>query len=115
MKTATLELDSECGLDVAFSVLSGKWKPLILYHLACHPRRFGELRRLVSGVSEKVLIQQLRELQGDGVVSRTDYHEVPPRVVYAITAFGVGLAEALLPLCDWGAANRARVNGLRSA
>jgi DNA-binding HxlR family transcriptional regulator len=105
--------DSECGLDVAFAVVGGKWKPLILYYLSRESRRFGELRRLVVGVSEKVLIQQLRELRVDGIVSRTDHREVPPRVDYAITVYGRRLAEALMPLCDWGNANRTRVNEIR--
>ncbi len=107
------EPDSECGLDVSFAVVGGKWKPLILYYLSRGPRRFGELRRLVAGVSEKVLIQQLRQLQIDGIVSRTDHREVPPRVDYAITDYGRRLAEALMPLCDWGNANRKRVEETR--
>ena len=65
-------------------------------------------------MSEKVLIQHLRELQADGIVSRTDHREVPPRVDYAITPYGLSLAEALLPLCEWGNANRARVARWRS-
>ena len=109
-----VEPDSECGLDVAFDVIGGKWKPLILYYLARGPRRFGELRRLVAGVSEKVLIQHLRELQADGIVTRTDHREVPPRVDYAITPYGLNLAEALLPLCEWGNVNRSRVARSRS-
>jgi DNA-binding HxlR family transcriptional regulator len=113
MEIVMPKADSECGLDVAFAVVGGKWKPLILYHLARRARRFGELRRLVDGVSEKVLIQHLRELQMDGVVSRTDHREVPPRVDYAITDYGVRLAKALVPLCDWGNANRKRVEKTR--
>ena len=105
--------DPKCGLDVAFSILGGKWKPLALYYLASGPHRFGELRRLVDGVSEKVLIQQLRELTEDGIVSRTDHREVPPRVDYAITDYGRSLAQALLPLCAWGNANRSRVERIR--
>jgi DNA-binding HxlR family transcriptional regulator len=105
--------DPKCGLDVAFAVVGGKWKPLILFYLSRGPCRFGELRRLVEGISEKVLIQQLRELEADGVVSRTDHHEVPPRVDYRITPFGDRLAEALLPLCEWGNANRKRVERIR--
>lgn len=101
-----------CGLDVALSVMGGKWKPLILYHLRGNPQRFGELRRLVDGVSEKVLIQQLRELVGAGVLIRHDYREVPPKVDYALTPFGLTLVEALLPLCDWGAAHRGRVEAV---
>jgi DNA-binding HxlR family transcriptional regulator len=107
------ETVAECGLDVAFAVVGGKWKPLILFHLNGGSRRFGELRRLVAGISEKVLIQQLRELQADGIITRTDHHEVPPHVDYTITVFGRRLAEALMPLCEWGNDNRRRVETRR--
>ena len=98
-----------CGLDVALAVMGGKWKPLILYHLRSGPKRFGDLKRLVEGVSEKVLIQQLRELATAGVLVRHDYQQVPPKVDYTMTAFGTTLVEALLPLCYWGTENRAKV------
>lgn len=101
--------DPECGLDVALAVMGGKWKPMILYHLQHGPRRFGELRRLVEGISEKVLIQQLRDLQAAGVLVRHDYREVPPRVDYAVTPFGITLTQALMPLCHWGTQNRSEV------
>ena len=65
-----------CGLEAALYVLGGKWKPLILFHLAHGTRRYGELRRAVGGVSDKVLIQQLKELQADGIVDRFDYGEI---------------------------------------
>lgn len=91
-----------CGLEAALFVVSGKWKPLILFHLSTGPRRYGELRRLVGGVSDKVLIQQLKELQADGAVSRHDYGEVPPRVDYNLTSFGESIVTALAPLCAWG-------------
>lgn len=99
-----------CGLDVALAVMSGKWKPLILYHLRSGPKRFGDLKRLVDGISEKVLIQQLRELETADVLIRHDYQQVPPKVDYTITDFGMTLVEALMPLCDWGTENRARIN-----
>lgn len=101
-----------CGLEVALSVVGGKWKPIVLFHLNSGPRRFGELRRLVAGISEKVLIQQLRELADDGIVVRRDYQEVPPRVDYEMTAFGHTLAQALMPLCSWGEANRERIESV---
>jgi DNA-binding HxlR family transcriptional regulator len=104
--------DPECGLDVALAVMGGKWKPLILYHLQHGPRRFGDLKRLVSGISEKVLIQQLRDLQAAGVLVRQDYKEVPPRVDYSVTPFGMTLVQALMPLCHWGTQNRSEVTGL---
>lgn len=73
-----------CGLDATLRVVAGKWKPLILYFLAQGgPTRYGELRRSVRDVSDKMLIQQLKELESDGLVKRTDYKEVPPRVDYS--------------------------------
>lgn len=91
-----------CGLDVTLRVIAGKWKPLILYFLLDAPNRYGALKRAVRGVSDKVLIQQLKELESDGIVVRTDYKEVPPRVDYALTPVGRSLAQALAPLCQWG-------------
>ncbi|WP_375286526.1 winged helix-turn-helix transcriptional regulator [Sphingomonas sp.] len=98
-----------CGLDVTLRVISGKWKPLILYFLLQQPNRYGALKRAVRGVSDKVLIQQLKELEADGVLVRTDYKEVPPRVDYALTPLGRTLADALVPLCTWGTENMAEV------
>jgi DNA-binding HxlR family transcriptional regulator len=102
-----------CGLEAALLVVGGKWKPLILFHLGDGKRRFGELRRRVSGVSEKMLIQQLRELQADGVIDRTDFKEIPPRVEYALTPLGRTLAKALLPLCEWGSAHSSAIEAIR--
>ncbi|MFD7322376.1 winged helix-turn-helix transcriptional regulator [Streptomyces sp. NPDC059875] len=94
----------DCGLDAAVDVVGGKWKPLILWALHAHgATRFGELRRRIAGVSEKVLIQQLRELEADGIVHREIYREVPPRVEYSLTDLGEALNTALLPLGEWGA------------
>ena len=94
-----------CGLDAALRVVGGKWKPLILHFLYRGPHRYGELKRCIPGVSDKMLIQHLEELEAHGVVSRKDHHEVPPRVNYALTRLGKSLAEALIPLCDWGERN----------
>ncbi|APR81332.1 Transcriptional regulator, HxlR family protein [Minicystis rosea] len=91
-----------CGLDAALAVIGGKWKPLVLYHLAQDTLRYGELRRAVGAVTHKVLIQQLKELEADGIVKRVDYGEIPPRVDYSLTKFGQTLAQALAPLCQWG-------------
>jgi DNA-binding HxlR family transcriptional regulator len=91
-----------CGLDAAMEVISGKWKVLILWALRDGHRRFGELRRLVPGVSEKVLIQQLRELEADGIVLRETVDQTPLRVDYSLTPRGVALDEALKPLGAWG-------------
>lgn len=95
-----------CGLAATLQVISGKWKPLILYFLAQGgPTRYGELRRAVRDASDKMLIQQLKELEADDLVKRTDYKEVPPRVDYSLTPLGHSLAQALVPLCTWGTEN----------
>ena len=99
-----------CGLDVALAVMGGKWKPLILFHLNSGPKRFGNLKRLVGGISEKVLIQQLRELVTAGVLTRYDYQRVPPMVDYTMTPFGMTLGMALMPLCAWGIEHRGKIS-----
>ncbi|MBT2510044.1 helix-turn-helix transcriptional regulator [Streptomyces sp. ISL-98] len=91
-----------CGMGVAVGVFEGKWKSFIMWALADGPRRFGETRRLVTGISEKVLTQQLRQLRADGIVHREDYDEVPPRVEYSLTVQGRRLYELLELLSAWG-------------
>ena len=103
-----------CGLEAALDVVGGKWKPIVLWHLAPGPRRFGQLRRLVTGISEKMLIQQLREMTGDGIVAREDFREIPPRVEYSLTPLGVSLSNALRPLCDWGREHMSRIENAKS-
>lgn len=92
----------QCGLEAVLAILGGKWKPLIVYHLASGPKRTGHLRRLVTNVSEKMLIQHLKELADDGVIRRHDFQTVPPHVEYELTGFGQSLAGVLAPLCEWG-------------
>ncbi|MEW1676457.1 helix-turn-helix domain-containing protein [Streptomyces noursei] len=92
----------ECGLDAAVDVIGGKWKVLLLWALAQGPRRFGQLRRELPRISEKVLAQQLRELEADGIVHREVFDQVPPKVEYTLTGLGASLNDALAPLCDWG-------------
>jgi DNA-binding HxlR family transcriptional regulator len=101
-----------CGLDAALFVIGGKWKPLILFHLAHETRRYGELRRAVGNVSDKVLIQQLKELEADGMIHRVDFGEIPPKVEYSLTAFGRTLGKALLPLCKWGTKYSTKVDAI---
>ncbi|ATW48862.1 winged helix-turn-helix transcriptional regulator [Streptomyces xantholiticus] len=91
-----------CGIDAAMDVISGKWKVLILWALAEQAWRFGELRRMLPGVTEKVLASHLRELEADGIVHREEYDEVPPRVEYSLTPRGATLNAALEPLGAWG-------------
>jgi DNA-binding HxlR family transcriptional regulator len=101
-----------CGLEASLAVIGGKWKFLILWHLANKPSRFGELRRLVTGISEKMLIQELKEMIADQIVSRKDFREIPARVEYSLTPFGKTLAEALVPLCKWGSLHMKRISRL---
>ncbi|NEE14544.1 helix-turn-helix transcriptional regulator, partial [Streptomyces sp. SID7499] len=83
-------------------VIGGKWKVLILWALNERTCRFGELRRAVTGVTEKVLSSHLKELEDDGIVHREVYAEVPPRVEYSLTPLGLSLNAALEPLGLWG-------------
>jgi DNA-binding HxlR family transcriptional regulator len=101
-----------CGLDATLHIISGKWKPLVLFFLRDGSKRYGELKRVVQGVSDKVLIQQLKDLEADRVLVRTDYKEVPPRVDYALTPLGHSLAAAIVPLCTWGTENAAEMAGI---
>ena len=87
-----------CGLDAAMAVVDGKWKPLILWELQDGPKRFNALHRSLTGISQKMLTQHLKELQRHGVVHRESYHEVPPRVEYSMTPASEGL---LKPLDRW--------------
>lgn len=100
-----------CGIGPAFDVIGGRWKANILCELSAAPVRFGELKRRIPAVSEKMLIQQLRDLERDGLVTREVFHQVPPRVEYALTDWGAGLIDALYSMADWGE-NYARAHGL---
>ena len=99
----------QCGLEAVIEILGGKWKPLIVYHLASGAKRTGQLRRLVTNVSEKMLIQHLKELTDDGVIHRIDFQTVPPHVEYELTEFGQSLTEVLAPMCEWGTRHTAEV------
>ena len=109
MTTSSETCDPGCGLNATLRIIAGKWKPLVLFFLRDGPKRYGELKRNVHGVSAKVLIQQLKELEADHVLARTDYKEVPPRVDYALTALGRSLADKIVPLCAWGTENMAEM------
>ncbi|MFG1694876.1 winged helix-turn-helix transcriptional regulator [Nonomuraea sp. NPDC049309] len=91
-----------CGVTAAIAVIDGKWKTTLLWLLESGPWRPGELLRRLPGLSEKVLTQTLREMEGDGLVHRQVYDERPLRTEYSLTPFGRDLAKALEPLADWG-------------
>jgi DNA-binding HxlR family transcriptional regulator len=93
----------QCPVDAPVSVLGGKWKLVLLFYLLQAPRRHGELRRLVPTITQKMLTQSLRELEADGLVTRSVDAAVPPRVTYAVAASEEDRLTALLSaLCDWG-------------
>jgi DNA-binding HxlR family transcriptional regulator len=92
-----------CASEVAWELVSGKWKILILSHLANQTFRFGELLRLMPGVTHKMLTEQLRELERDGLISRNVYPVIPPKVEYNLTEHGIRLYPILKQLCDFGA------------
>ncbi|WP_410583315.1 winged helix-turn-helix transcriptional regulator [Amycolatopsis sp. lyj-108] len=101
-----------CGLDAAIAVVGGKWKGLILFALQDGPMRFGELRRAVPGISERVLILQLREMETTGLLHREVYHQVPPKVEYSLTAFGDSLNTAMAALGEWGEEHLERIEAI---
>ena len=100
-------------IDATIYLIGGKWKCSILCYLFEQPQRTGELRRMMNGISQKVLTEQLRELESDGVIERIVYPEVPPRVEYKITEFGLSLEQIITAMCNWGAANFEKVSGAR--
>ena len=103
-----------CGFATALNVVAGKWKMAILWEVHAQPRRFGELRRLLPGVSEKVLTQQLREMEADGLIARTVYAEAVQRVEYSVTGIGLSLNSAVGTMSAWGKAHAARTAGTAS-
>jgi DNA-binding HxlR family transcriptional regulator len=103
---AMSDADQTCGMSIAIDVVGGKWKMHLMWVLAEGPVRFGQIRRKLDGVSEKVLAENLRQLEAHGIVHRELYAEVPPRVEYSLTPLGEQLNQALRPLEVWGDANR---------
>ncbi|MCT9140965.1 winged helix-turn-helix transcriptional regulator [Streptomyces violarus] len=91
-----------CGVTAAIAVIDGKWKTALLWLLESGPRRPGELRRQLPGLSEKVLTQALREMEADGLVHREVHDVLPLKTLYSLTAFGRELSEVLAPLSEWG-------------
>jgi DNA-binding HxlR family transcriptional regulator len=102
-----------CDVEATLSVVGGKWKLMLIWFLRDAPRRFSECRRQFSEISQKVLTQQLRELEADGVVHREVHREIPPRVEHSLTPFGHSLAPVLTALDDWGRGNGRRLLELR--
>jgi DNA-binding HxlR family transcriptional regulator len=101
-------LQPGCAVEAAISLIDGKWKCVVLFHLMTGTMRFNALRRQIPGVTQRSLINQLRELEEDGLVARKVYAEVPPKVEYSLTPLGQSLEPVLQALKFWGEANLER-------
>jgi len=95
-----------CPLASTLNMIGGKWKPMILHMLSAGTMRFGELKKNIPPISQKMLTQQLRELELDGIICRKIYPEVPPKVEYSLTERGASLRPILDDLYNWGIENR---------
>ena len=96
------ETTFQCGLEAVLAILGGKWKPLIVFNRAGGSTATVNYACIATNVSEKMLIQHLKELTDDGVIRRIDFQKVPPHVEYELTDFGRSLTCLLAPLCEWG-------------
>ncbi|MDH6702943.1 helix-turn-helix domain-containing protein [Streptomyces griseoviridis] len=102
MRSSVEEAPEYCAIEFAMEVLGGRWKLAILKQLASGTHRFGELRRALPTITQRMLTRQLRELEADGLVTRTVYREVPPKVEYALTDIGHSLDAITEQLDKWG-------------
>ncbi len=93
---------SNCPAEYTLALIGGRWKIPLIFHLMSGVRRFSELSRALTGVSQKVLTQQLREMERNGLVERKVYAQVPPRVEYALTPLGRSLKPVVDTMCRWG-------------
>jgi DNA-binding HxlR family transcriptional regulator len=99
------------SVEATLEVIGGKWKCVILCHLTHGKKRTSELKRLMPGITQKMLTQQLRELEEDGIINRISYNEVPPRVEYELSEYGWSLQGILDSLCAWGKKHIVKVHG----
>ncbi len=106
--------EQKCPIGGSINIFGGKWKPEILYFLNQSPRRFNELRRLIPNVTQRMLTQQLRELERDGIVDREQFLEIPPKVIYSMTELGFSLIPIFNQLEVWSSKNMKRVEKART-
>lgn len=99
------------SVEATLEVIGGKWKCVILCHLTYGGKRSSELKRLIPDITQKMLTQQLRELEEDGVINRIVYNQVPPKVVYELSEYGWSLKDILNSLCAWGEKHITKVYG----
>lgn len=102
-----------CPLEFTLNIIGGKWKPLILWRLVNNKvMRYGEIKRSIKKVTHKVLSNQLKDLENDGIISRMEYPEIPPKVEYSLTEKGISLIPLLQDMVDWGNNNLYDKQGL---
>ena len=111
--TAHKHGESSCPIETTLEVLGGKWKGMVLHRLIFGTLRFNELRRLLPHVTQRMLTRQLRELERDGVIRRRVYAEVPPRVEYSLSEFGLSLKPILLMMGEWGTVYQDKVRKIK--
>lgn len=94
--------DLTCPVEITLSIIGGKWKGVLIYHLLDGKKRFNELKRLMTNITHRMLTLQLRELEKNGIVKRTVYAEVPPKVEYELTDFGMSIEPIISAIYKWG-------------
>jgi DNA-binding HxlR family transcriptional regulator len=108
------QYDGPCDLEKAFEVFAGRWKPAIIYHLRSDERlRFGELRRKLPEVSQRILTSNLRQMERDGIIQRDEFMEVPRRVEYSLTELGESLTPIMVQVEEWSRRHMARIERYR--
>ncbi len=106
MKENRYQTTDKCAIKYTLRVVSGKWKTMLLYQMFINKiRRYGELKKSLPGVTHKMLSQQLKELENDGLIFRKEYTQIPPKVEYSLTNKGETLIPILKMMTDWGEEN----------
>lgn len=113
MKLRRYDCPYGCPVEATLDVIGGRWKGVILFHLLNGEKRFGELRRVMPDVTQRMLTLQLRELEGDGVIHRRVYQQVPPKVEYSLTDFGKSLEPILRQMEAWGRQYNDKISAMK--
>ena len=95
------DIEYNCSMELTLDIIGGKWKPIIIWHLAKKTMRFSELKRTLPHITHKMLTQQLRALEESGLINRVIYTQIPPKVEYSLTDIGKSLVPILSTLCEW--------------
>ncbi len=114
MRHENYDCNFGCPVEAALEAIGGKWKGVILYHLHGGTKRFNELRRLIPDITQRMLTKQLRELEADQILHRKVYAEVPPKVEYSLTEFGLSLTPILTALQQWGSEYIEKLSQIRN-